>query len=150
MNGQNIDRRTFLGGAGFGATALLAGCSAVPQQRPQMWFAVSNARDVPVEGTVTFMKPNVTEASEAVVYENDFEVAPMDNGEPTVRRHSAVAPDKAYRIEITEGSPHNSHHYHYRPDCGPTVDHPQVMVHLNPDGGVRFTQTTCSSDELFL
>lgn len=143
-------RRRFLRAGAAGALAGLAGCSAVPAPRPLLDLTVSNMRDTAVDLGVRFFRPNVTERSEALVYRNNVEVPPdADSGDPW--RAEDIVSDRRYRIEIEDLSARSSHHYHYRPDC--SDDDPYdigVLVRFNPDGGVTFSQTTCSSDAPFL
>ena len=111
---------------------------------------MDNARDTAVQLGVRFLRPHVSERSEALVYRNNVEVPPRDDPDDLWTVED-VAPDRPYRIEIEVGNPRRAHHYHYRPDC--SDDEPYdvgVVVNLNAGGGVTFTQTTCSSDSLLL
>lgn len=143
-------RRQFLHASGAGAVASLAGCSAVPALGPKMDFAVENARDETVPLDVAFLRPRVSERSEALVYRDFFKIPPRENPDDMWRVED-VATVRPYRIEIAVGGSNKSYHYHYRPDC--SDDSPYeigVVVNLNEGGGVTFTQTQCSDDELFL
>ncbi|WP_231899198.1 hypothetical protein [Halorubrum trapanicum] len=142
-------RRRFLRAGAAGALAGLAGCSAVPAPRPMLDLTVSNVRDTAVYLGVRFFRPDVAERSEALVYRNSVEIPPGDSDDPWTAED--VVSDRPYRIEIEDRSARSSHHYHYRPDC--SDDDPYdigVLVRFNPDGGVTFSQTTCSSDAPFL
>ncbi|WP_137291522.1 twin-arginine translocation signal domain-containing protein [Natronorubrum halophilum] len=143
-------RRDFIQASAIGILASLTGCSAIRLPRPKMDFSVENFRNETIRLGVRFFRPNVTERSEALVYRNQFEIPPRENadGPWTVED---VAPDRPYRIEIEVGDTWNSHHYHYQPDCSDNEPYEiGVLVTLYAGGGVRFTQTTCSSDSLFL
>ena len=143
-------RRRFLRAGTAGALVGLAGCSAVPAPRPMLDLSVSNARDTAVDLDVRFLRPDVAERSEALVYRNSVEVPP-GTGSDDPWTVEDVASDRPYRIEVVDRGVRSSHHYHYRPDC--SDDDPYdigVLVRLGPDGGVAFSQTTCSSDAPFL
>jgi len=111
---------------------------------------VSNARDAAVDLDVRFLRPNVTERSEALVYDNGVEVPP-DTGSNGPWTAEDIVPDRPYRIEVVDRNVRSSHHYHYRPDCADEDPYEVgVLVRLNAGGGVTFSQTTCSSDAPFL
>jgi len=113
-------------------------------------LAVSNARDTAVDLGVRFFRPNVTERSEALAYRNGVEVPPEEGSDDPWTAEDIVS-DRPYRIEVVDRNARSSHHYHYRPDC--SDDDPYdigVLVRFNSDGGVTFSQTTCSSDAPFL
>ena len=115
-----------------------------------MDFAVDNARDEAVRLDVAFLRPHVSERSEALVYRDSFEVPPRENPSDTWRVED-VAADRPYRIEVLVGRTRESHHYHYRPDCSRDAPYEiGVVLNLDEGGGVTFTQTQCSDDELFL
>lgn len=142
-------RRQFLQASVAGVLASFAGCSAIPPSRPKLDFAVDNARSTAVRLGVRFFRPHVTERSEALVYRNHVEIPPRENPDDLWTVEDVV-PDRPYRIEIEVGDTQKSYHYHYRPDC--SDDSPYeigVVVDLNSGGGVTFSQTTCSSDNLF-
>lgn len=145
-----VSRRRFLRAGAAGALAALAGCSAVPAPRPKLDLSVSNARDAAVDLDVRFFRPNVTERSEALAYRNSVEVPP-DTGSDDPWTDEDIVSDRPYRIEIEDRSARSSRHYHYRPDCSDEGPYDiGVLVRFNPDGGVAFSQTTCSSDAPFL
>ncbi|WP_424015396.1 twin-arginine translocation signal domain-containing protein [Halorubrum xinjiangense] len=143
-------RRRFLRAGAAGALAGLAGCSAVPAPRPMLDLTVSNVRDTAVDLGVRFLRSDVTERSEALVYRKNVEVPP-DAGSDDPWTVEDILSDRPYRIEVEDRSTRSSHHYHYQPDC--SDDDPYdigVLVRFNPEGGVAFSQTTCSSDAPFL
>ena len=97
-----------------------------------------------------FLRPNVTERSEALVYRNSVEVPP-DTGSDDPWTDEDIVSDRPYRIEVVDRSTRDSHHYHYRPDCSDEDPYAiGVLVRLDTDGAVTFSQTTCSSDAPFL
>ena len=109
-----------------------------------------NVRDTAVDLGVRFFRPDVAERSEALVYRNNVEIPPEAGSDDPWRAEDVVS-DRPYRIEVEDRSGRSPHHYHYQPDC--SDDDPYdigVLVRLNPDGGVAFSQTTCSSDAPFL
>lgn len=115
-----------------------------------MDLVVENARGSTVHLDVEFMRPDVSERSEALVYDDSFEIPPREDPDDAWRV-ADVAPDRPYRIEIVVGPTRRSYHYHYRPDCsGDTPYEIGVAVHLNEGGGVTFTQNRCSGDAPFL
>lgn len=143
-------RRHFLQTGTAGVLASIAGCSAVPLSRPKLDLSVDNGRNRSVQLGIRFFQPGITERSEALAYRNQVEVPPRENPDDLWTVED-VLPDRPYRIEVNVGDTLRSYHYHYRPDC--PRDAPceiGVVVNLNEGGGVTFTQTTCSSDELFL
>ena len=143
-------RRHFLQASATGVLASLAGCSALPLPRPKMDFSVDNARSTAIQLGVRFFQPHVTERSEALVYHNHIEIPPRESPDDLWTIED-VAPDRPYRIEVEVGEAMKSHHYHYRPDCSGDAPYEiGVVVNLNAGGGVTFSQTTCSSDNLFL
>lgn len=145
-----VSRRHFLQASAVGVITGLAGCSAVPLPRPKMDFAVDNARNTTVEVDVRFFRPTVTERSEALAYRNHFAIPPRDDTNDLWRVEDIVS-DRPYRIEIFVGDARTSYHYHYRPDCSEDAPYEiGVVVTLNAEDGVTFTQTTCSSDKPFL
>jgi hypothetical protein len=143
-------RRRILRAAAAGALGGLAGCSAVPAPRPKLDLSVSNARDDAVDLDVRFLRPNVTERSEALVYRNSVEVPP-DTGSSDPWTAEDILPDRPYRIEVADRSARDSRHFHYRPDCADNEPYEiGVLVRLTASGGISFSQTTCSSDAPFL
>ncbi|RLM76095.1 hypothetical protein DVK07_02900 [Halorubrum sp. Atlit-26R] len=111
---------------------------------------MSNVRDTAVDLGVRFFRPNVTERSEALAYRNSVEVLP-DTGSDDAWTDEDIVSDRPYRIEVVDRNLRDSHHYHYRPDCSDEDPYDiGVLVRFNPDGGIAFSQTTCSSDAPFL
>lgn len=150
MASRMPSRRRILHACGTGILAGFAGCSAIPVPRPKMDFAVDNARASTVLLDIRFFNPNVAERSEALVYDESFEIPPRDTPDD-LWKVSDVAPDRPYRIELVEGEPPKQYHYHYHPDCSDNTPYDiGVVANLLQGGGVRFTQTTCSDDQPFL
>lgn len=138
-------RRDLLAAVGTTLSAGVAGCSSLSSLRPKMDVGVENFRDDDLTVTVKFFRPSVTEYSEALVHEEHFDVSA--EGDRQVVRED-VLPDRRYRVAVVE---RESRHFHYRPDCGRDSSFPPgVMVSFLDGGGVRFSQTTCSDDTLFL
>ena len=89
-------RRDVLRMSTAGVLAGLAGCSASPLARPKLDLAVDNARDTAVQLGVRFLRPHVSERSEALVYRNNVEVPPRDDPDDLWTVED-VAPDRPYR-----------------------------------------------------
>lgn len=88
---------------------------------------------------VAFIRPEVSDRSEAIAYGENFELAPGE----TVSQ-GAVAPNQPYRIELEldgedPGDTFISHHHHYRPFG---KDHIDLRIRVNiRQNGVEFFDT---------
>ncbi len=142
-------RRRLLSAGGVLAASGLAGCSARYAVRPKMDFGVENFRGETVDVGVRFMRPDVSERSEAIAYENSFEVPPAGELDDTWTVEDVVR-DRPYRIETRVGPNDTAHHYHYRPDCADEDPFDIGVVLVLTEDGVRFQQTTCSDDSVVL
>lgn len=138
-----LSRRQFLATAGTGLTASLAGCSAIPLPS-KMNMLLSNHRNKNTSITIKLLHPDTTEYSEALVYDDRFELLAS-----TIERSvKEMAPDRPYVVRVRTGRS-QSYYDHYKPDCRSedTLD-PGVAVTLTP-GDVRFGQARCSSNDPF-
>ncbi|GAB3669463.1 hypothetical protein [Halopiger thermotolerans] len=114
-----------------------------------MDFAVENYLEESTLIDVAFLYPDESERSEAIAYEDSFEIPPQTELDETWSVEDVVT-DRPYRIELIVGSTGVSHHYHYLPDCGDEDPYEIGVLARLLDDGVRFSQTTCSDDSILL
>ena len=111
-----------------------------------MDLSLSNHHDERTAISITLLHPAATEYSEAVEYDNRFELSPTTSEKPV----EDVAPDRPYivRVKTDFGL---SGHYHYKPDCHESGwPEPGVAVTVTAESGLQFAQSKCSSNGLFL
>lgn len=144
---MRIDRRGVLRRAGSAVAIGLAGCSALFGSRPELDFTVENYRDETVELLIDVVRPDSSDRSEALVYQDKATIPAQSVGDDEWRVTN-IAPAEPYRIEVAFGSESKTYHYHYLPDCtGADAPYdPRVHLTLNEHPGVSFQQTMCSED----
>jgi hypothetical protein len=127
-----MNRRAYLTGLAGGATLLTAGCSLFQGSPGTLDFGIENTRAEAMTVRVEFIRPDVSDHSDALVYGEAFDLAP---GEEVIR--DAVATNQGYRIELeldesASDRTFTDRHFHYRPyqQTGDRL----VQIHLYEDG----------------
>jgi len=142
---MGVNRRTLLRVAGSAVTVGFAGCSNPLTSQPKLDLTIENYRDESVTLFIEVIRPDASDRSNALVYQENAEVSPNAVGED-VWRADNIAPARRYRIEIMIQRGERTSHYHYLPDCigGDAPYDPRVNLVLNDNSGVSFQQTNCS------
>jgi hypothetical protein len=111
-----------------------------------MDLLLSNARDERTSVSILLLRPTAAEYSEAVTYDERFELPPITSEKPVPN----VAPDRPYLVRMeTDFGLYD--HYHYNPDCrGADAPDPGLSVTVTTANSLRVAQSTCSSNEWFL
>lgn len=142
---MGVNRRTLLRVAGSVATVGVAGCSNPLTSQPKLDLTIENYRDDSVELLIEVVRPDASNRSKALVYQENVDVSPNAVG-ADVWRADNIAPARQYRIETMVQRGETTSHYHYIPDCigGDAPYDPRVNLILSDNPGVSFQQTNCA------
>ena len=155
MSPAPVSRRTFL--ASCAASVLpLAGCTALPFVENPIDMTILNHHTESRQLSVTALRANEREYSEAVAFSRSYEVPADTDSSTGVIKEKNILSSAVYivQVDLEAGFADQSFHFHFYPDCTGGTDadgrkrpEDEFLIQIQRNGtNVVFAENGCSTD----